>query len=123
MKKDIQNRADIELLVNVFYKRIMEDEEMAFIFRQITKKINPAPLPAMYDFWENIILFSGAYQGNAAYMHMPQVSLLNETHFDKWDRFFISTMDELFEGKNASLALQRAINISGILKKKYLKRE
>lgn len=122
MKKDIENRAGIELLVNTFYEKVVADEQLAPIFRDIAKVDWSLHLPAMYDFWENIILFTGTYEGNPMnlHQHLQQMTPLNEMHFFQWNKLFISTVDELFAGEKAILAKQRAISISGILKEKIL---
>jgi len=122
MKKDIENRTDIELLVNIFYGKVLEDKQLGFIFQKMAKVDWSTHLPAMYNFWENIILCSGTYEGNPMNLHkrLHHITPLNETHFDKWNLLFISTVDELFEGGNANLTKQRAINISDIIKGKLL---
>jgi len=120
MKKDIENRTDIELLVNIFYAKVLEDKQLGFIFEKMAKVNWATHLPAMYNFWDNIILCSGTYEGNPMDLHkrLRHITPLNKTHFDKWEALFISSVDELFEGKNAKLAKQRAIGISCIIKEK-----
>ncbi len=122
MKKDIENRTDIELLVNVFYAKVLADKQLGFIFQEMAKVNWSTHLPTMYDFWENIILYTGTYEGNPMnlHQHLHHITPLNETHFDKWNQLFLSAVDELFEGEKASLARQRALSISGIIKEKIL---
>lgn len=74
----------------------------------------------MYNFWENIILFTGNYDGNQMnlHQHLHHITPLNAAHFIKWNQLFICTADELFEGQKDSLAKQRAVSISKIIKKK-----
>ena len=120
MKKDIENRTDIELLVNNFYKKIRADKQLGFIFEDIAKVNWSAHLPTMYNFWENIILFTGSYEGNPMnlHKHLHHINPLTAAHFDQWNKLFLCTVDELFEGKKANLAKQRAVNISNIIQKK-----
>lgn len=122
MKKDIANRTDIELLVNTFYEKVVADKQLGFIFQEIAKVNWSTHLPVMYNFWENIILCTGTYEGNPMNLHkrLHHITSLNETHFDQWESLFICTIDELFEGPKANLAKQRAISISGIIKEKIL---
>ncbi|MEO6732693.1 MAG: group III truncated hemoglobin [Ferruginibacter sp.] len=122
MKKDIKTRKDIELLVNTFYEKVSADKELGFIFKEVAKVNWSTHLPAMYNFWENIILFSGNYEGNPLnlHKHLHHIKPLKDTHFDQWNKLFIRTIDELFEGTNASLAKLRAISISDILKKNIM---
>lgn len=122
MKKDIKTRKDIELLVNTFYEKVSADKELGFIFKEVAKVNWSTHLPAMYNFWENIILFSGNYEGNPLnlHKHLHHIKPLKDTHFDQWNKLFIRTIDELFEGTNASLAKLRAISISDILMKNIM---
>jgi hemoglobin len=43
---------------------------------------------------------------------------LNNTHFEQWNKLFLETVDENFEGSNAELIKQRAISISMVLAQK-----
>lgn len=122
LKKDIVNRRDIELLVNTFYDKVMADKELGFIFQEVAKVNWPSHLNTMYNFWENIILFSGSYEGNPMnlHKHLHHIKPLNAAHFDRWNQLFICTVDELFEGNKARLARQRAVSISNIIRDKIL---
>jgi hemoglobin len=122
MKKDIVSRTDIELLVNVFYEKVIAEKQLRFIFEEMAKVNWATHLPAMYNFWENIILFTGSYEGNplSLHKHLHHITPLSQAHFDTWNRFFISTVDELFAGPKATLAKQRAISISDVLKENIL---
>ncbi len=122
VKKDIETRTDIELLVNFFYAKIMADKQLGFIFQNMAKVNWSSHLPAMYNFWENIILFTGSYEGNPMNLHhhLHHITPLNAGHFYQWNKLFTGTVDELFEGPKANLAKQRAISISDIIKKNIL---
>ncbi len=122
MKKDIETRADIELLVNVFYEKIKADKQLGYIFKEIVKVNGETHLQTMCDFLENIILFTGRYDGNPMnlHQHLHNITPLNVAHFNQWNQLFVCSVDELFVGEKASLAKKRAINISEIIKKKIL---
>lgn len=120
IKNDIETRRDIERLVNIFYEKIAADQLLGYIFNDVAKVHWEKHLPVMYDFWENIILFTGTYQGNPMnlHRHLHHITPLNESHFQQWNELFVTTVNELFEGKNAALAKQKAISISNIIKDK-----
>ncbi len=59
MKKDIKNREDIVQLVNAFYKAVIADEKIGYLFNDVAKVNWELHLPKMYDFWENILLAQG----------------------------------------------------------------
>ncbi|MEO7263256.1 MAG: group III truncated hemoglobin [Ferruginibacter sp.] len=125
MKKDIETRADIELLVNSFYEKIMADDELGFIFQEIAHVNWVTHLPAMYDFWENIILFTGSYEGNPMHLHkhLHHISSLTDQHFTRWNKLFSATIDSQFEGINAEKARSRALSISAVMKANILKKQ
>jgi hemoglobin len=117
MKKDIQNRKDIELLVNRFYQKVISDEMIGHIFTEVAKLNWEKHLPVVYDFWENSLFYTGAYNGNPMEMHkrLNRVIPLTPGHFDRWNQLFFSTVDELFAGEKAALAKQRAFSISTVM--------
>jgi hemoglobin len=122
MKSDIENRQDIELLINSFYDKVKEDTTIGYIFNDIAKVNWQKHLPVMYDFWENTLLYSGGYMGNPMEIHkrLHQLTPLTTEHFQQWVHLFTSTVDELFAGEKALLAKQRAISISTVMQIKIL---
>ncbi len=117
MKKDITNRADIELLINCFYDKVKKDPLIAFFFTEVVPVNWETHLPVMYGFWENIILFSGAYEGNPMAKHktIHQKCPMKMEHFQRWTSLFTETVGELFEGDKAELAKQRAMSIATVM--------
>ena len=120
MKKDIQNRTDIELLVNTFYTKVKADKKLGYIFNDVALVNWSTHFMIMYDFWENAILFTGSYEGNPVnlHKHLHHVQPLDRTHFYRWNKLFVDTVNELFEGPNAELAKERALSISRIISEK-----
>ncbi|MEP6464897.1 MAG: group III truncated hemoglobin [Parafilimonas sp.] len=118
MKSDIKNRNDIEQLINKFYDKVKQDEVIGFIFNDVVKVNWEKHLPVMYDFWENIIFLSNKYAGNpmAVHMNLNQLTPLKKEHFERWIKLFAETVNELFEGKNATIAKEKAKGISNIMK-------
>lgn len=120
MKKNIENRTDIEQLVNAFYAKVKADKKLGYIFNDEALVNWSTHYGIMYDFWENAILFTGSYQGNPVnlHKHLHHVQPLDKTHFHRWNKLFLETVNELFEGPNAELAIERALSISGIISEK-----
>lgn len=114
MKKEIESRTDIELLVNRFYDKVKENPVIGQMFAHVNWETH---LPLMYNFWENAIFYSGGYNGNPLKSHqqLHQASPLSKEHFDTWLHIFTSTIDELFIGEKAELAKQRAISIATVM--------
>jgi len=117
MKNDITNRADIELLINGFYNKVKKDPLIGFFFSEIVPVNWEAHLPIMYGFWENVLFYTGTYEGNQMALHqnIHQKCPMKMEHFQRWTSLFIETVDELFNGDKAELAKQRAISIATVM--------
>ena len=117
MKKDIENREDINLLIDSFYKKVRTDDILGFIFSE-TFHINwETHLPIICNFWENVLFQSGPYTGNPMEVHkkLNQQFPLSKVHFNQWLRLFKETADELFEGGIKDLTIQRAVSIASVM--------
>lgn len=119
MKPDITTSEEIKRLVDLFYKKVMKDDMLNIFFVKTNWEKH---LPKMYTFWSNVIFYTGGYNGNplTAHKKLHEKKSLNKTLFNRWEKIFIETVDELFEGKNANLAKQRAGSIALIMQTKIL---
>ena len=117
MKNDITNRADVEILINSFYQKVKKDPLIAFFFSEIVPVNWEAHLPIMYGFWENVLFYTGTYEGNPMAIHkgIHQKCPMKMEHFQRWISLFTETVDELFKGDKAELAKQRATSIATVM--------
>ncbi len=118
--KDLENREDIELLVDTFYKKVLKDDTIGYIFNDVVKVNWEKHMPLMYDFWETTLFHKNVYKGNPMKVHIDLHAKepLKKVHFDKWLTMFKSTIDELFHGEKAELAKTRALSIATIMQVK-----
>jgi hemoglobin len=114
--KEIQDRKDIELLVNSFYLKVNKDLLLSPIFNQTAAVNWEKHLPVMYDFWSTMLLGDKSYRGNPFMKHIPLP--IDKTHFDRWLQLFLETVDEHFTGEVAEEAKTRARNIAGVFQYK-----
>lgn len=116
--KDIQNRKDVEFLVNEFYKRVEKDNVIGFFFTEVVALNWEQHLPIMYSFWETLILGNGDYRGNPMLKHIQlnRKEKMLPKHFDRWLELWNKTVSENFAGKNAEIAISKAIQIGGLMK-------
>lgn len=123
MKTDIQNRSDIQSLVDRFYDKVKRDDAISYLFIEVGKVDWEHHLPRMYDFWENIVFQTGGFTGNPmiAHLQLNQKSPLKQEHFARWLELFFETVDELFDGDNAELIKQRAQSIATMMQIKIIK--
>jgi hemoglobin len=120
MKKDISSRQDIEQLIITFYEKVKPDPTIGFIFTDIVKIDWEHHIPVIVDFWESILLDNPIYQKNAmeVHYHLNNKMPLQKEHFKTWLNLFISTVDDLYEGKIAALAKTRAKSIAAVMQHK-----
>ena len=117
MKKDIDGRKDIDLLMNVFYEKLLKDDTINYIFTDVVKIDIKTHIPVIADFWESILFHRDIYHNNPMKIHvdMDNKTPLLKHHFDTWLFYFNSTVDELFEGRVALLAKERALSIATVM--------
>jgi hemoglobin len=117
MKTDIKNRADIEKLVTIFYSKVNEDAAISYFFNDVAKVKWENHLLKMCDFFENILLSTGNYDGSpmTAHEELNKKSDVRNEHFNHWNALFDATVDELFTGGKADEIKQRATNIAAAM--------
>ncbi len=120
MKKDIQNRDDILLLMQQFYEKLLADESISYIFTDVAKIDILQHLPVLVDFWETVLLQTGGYRKNVMQLHinLHRQTPLQKHHFKTCLGYFSETIDSLFEGETATLAKQRAQSIATMMQVK-----
>ena len=125
MKNDILTREDIILLMESFYKKLLADERIAYIFTDVAKINILTHIPILADFWEMVLFQKGTYQKNVMQLHkdLSSKSPLTKEHFNIWLGYFNDTVDELFEGSNTILAKQRAISIATMMQIKLINKD
>ena len=121
-KQDIQTRIDIELLIRAFYDKVLVDKTIGFIFTEVVPLDLEHHFPKLFDFWENTLLKPNGYKTNVLQVHLDlnkKVKLKPE-HFERWLQLFVETVDELFEGKTANMAKNRAFSIAVVMQSKLI---
>ena len=115
--KKLEDRADIEKLVDTFYLKIQKDEVIGFFFNDVAKVDWSIHLPKMYSFWETLLFGRVSYKGNPMAAHFPinEIEAMEKHHFQHWLKLWTETVGELFEGENAELAIYKANNISQLM--------
>jgi len=116
---DIQTRADIAMVVDNFYKKATQDEQIGYLFEGLDLE---AHLPTMHDFWENILFRTGAYKGGMMYKHLMLNARkpLEQGHFVRWLELFTQTVDEHFAGENANTMKQFAFSVASTMTARIL---
>ena len=114
---DIQTQKDLYFLVDAFYKKLLVDHRINFIFTDVVKIKIEEHLPILVTFWSQMILGTGGYTNNLTDIHLKVDKLqhLTPSMFDIWLEYFNKTVDGNFCGNNANELKLHAKNLSVIL--------
>ncbi len=117
-KSVLENRDDIQLLVETFYVKIRKDKILGPIFNTVITDWE-SHLILLTDFWENQLFLKRKYYGNPVTAHQEVDRKIGHTitseHFGLWLNLWFATIDELFEGDTAWIAKNRAQKMSTML--------
>ena len=97
------------MLVDCFYEAVKTDDLLAGIFADAVRDWD-THLPNMYRFWESVLFDKRSYKGNPMLAHiaLSKSHALTKVHFERWMELWTSTVQSLFGGYYADLAVQRA---------------
>lgn len=122
VKKDIENRVDVKLLVSSFYDKVKLDTFLGPFFLPIINDWE-AHIERLTTFWETNLFMTKKleqkYYGNPLEVHVrvdqENNQSITEHHFGIWLNLWFQTIDELFEGAVANNAKRRARKMSTFL--------
>jgi hemoglobin len=116
--RDIQTREDLHLLMSEFYKKLLADSKISFVFTEVAKIDLEPHLLDLVDFWEQILFDTDSYRKNVLQIHQDvnQKLKFSEEHFAIWLKYFNTTIDENFEGQIAENMKTRALSIATVMK-------
>lgn len=116
-ERDIETRADLELVLKRFYDKALSDEAIGNFFTEVVPLHLPTHLPLIVDFWESVVFGSRGYSKDVMGIHRQIHSLapISKAHLDRWAGLFSATVEEHFSGKNATLMVQRARSIATMM--------
>ena len=109
----INNRNDVNILVNRFYAKIRQDELLGPIFNgHISEEQWNEHLIKLTDFWETNLFGVSKFKGNPSSKHIKVDTNLGykieQTHFRRWLNLWFETVDELYNGELATKAKESA---------------
>ncbi len=109
MKRPIENRDDVRMLVEDFYEKVKQDSIIGDIFNNTLFFKWDTHIPIMIDFWETVLLDGTSYRGNTmrAHIELNKMYPLKPEHFVRWKELFFETLDKHFAGEKVSEAKKR----------------
>lgn len=120
--KDIQNQEDLYVLVDSFYKKLLSDSSISYIFTDVVKIKIEEHLPILVTFWSQGILGTGGYNKNLTQIHLDidKKEHLTPELFKIWLGHFYNTVDALFKGEKAEQIKTQALSIATIMQIKII---
>jgi hemoglobin len=114
---DIQTQEDLRFLVDNFYKKLLADARINYIFTEIVKIKIEEHFPVLVTFWSQMILGTGGYTNNLTDIHLniDKKEHLTPALFEIWIAHFNQTVDENFMGKNAEKIKTQALSIATVI--------
>ncbi len=115
--KDIQNQDDLHFLMDNFYKRLLANSSISYIFTDVVKINLEEHLPILVTFWSQAILGTGGYVKNLTQIHLDvsQKEYLSPELFKIWLHHFYAAVNEFFLGENAEKIKTQALSIATVM--------
>jgi hemoglobin len=115
--KDIENQENLYLLVDEFYKKLLADAKISYIFTDVVKIKLEEHLPILVTFWSQAILGTGGYTNNLTQIHLDvdKKEHLTPELFKIWIHHFNAAVDENFLGEKAERIKTQALSLATIL--------
>ena len=115
--KDIENNDDLYLLVDAFYKKLLTDTSIAYIFTEVVKIKLQEHLPILVIFWSQSLFNKGGYFKNLTNIHLDinAKEYLSPELFKIWLNHFNASVDENFTGLNDEKIKTKALSIANVM--------
>ena len=69
MKPDITGKKDIVIIMQFFYEKAKADKVIGHFFTDVVEVNWEKHIPTMSAFWENVLFYTGEYDGNPLDAH------------------------------------------------------
>ena len=115
--KDIENNDDLYVLVDAFYKKLLSDSSISYIFTEVVKIKLEEHLPILVTFWSQSLFNTGGYFKNLTNIHLDinAKEYLSPELFIIWLTHFNNSVDEKFSGSNAEKIKTQALSIATVM--------
>ena len=118
-KPDLDSRLQVERFVDLFYQRMLADEQMSPIFLEVARVDLDLHLPHIKDYWCKLLLGERGYQRHTMNIHrqLHGKRELQAEDFQRWLGHFTATLDEHFAGEYTDKARRIATAIAANMEK------
>jgi hemoglobin len=122
---DLLTKTDLYRLVDAFYKKLLADKSISYIFTDVVKIKIEEHLPILVSFWSQAILGTGGYTKNLTEIHLDidKKEALTPALFKIWLVHFNETVDQNFAGNNAEKIKTQALSIATVIQIKIANKD
>ena len=123
--QDIQTQEDLNLVVDEFYKKLLADKSIGYIFTDVVKIKLEEHLPILVTFWSQGILGTGGYYKNLTQIHLDvnEKEYLSPELFKIWLNHFNNSVNENFKGEKAERIKTQALSIATVMQIKIAQKK
>lgn len=121
-KPDLDSRSEIHDLVVYFYREIVFDEFLDYVFEDVAQVDWNAHIPRLIDYWCGVLLRQPGYDGMILAAHEDVHELDNFTveHFETWFAMWVRCVDDQWSGPLADKAKSHAAGMAKVMSRKLL---
>lgn len=107
---DLDTRTEIHNLVVDFYRDIVNDEELGYIFVDVAEVDWNLHIPKLIDYWCRVLLGQPGYDGYilAAHQYVHSIEAIPAPIFDRWFLMWVDSVDRGWQGPLAEKAKSHA---------------
>ena len=120
---EIENRADILLIMKEFYDKLLMDDTVSFYFSKITNTDQHLEhhFEVLATFWEQSLFMKGGYSNNMFQIHkdLHEKHAFKKEHFETWLGHLYTTIDSRYEGKYAEQMKTNALSMATVMQIKF----
>lgn len=111
---DLDSRPQVEHFVDLFYQRLLADEQLSPLFLDVAGVDLERHLPLIKDYWCKLLLGESGYRRHTMQIHrqLHARQTLTAADFQRWLGHFRATLDENFQGPYTEKARRIATAIA-----------
>ena len=115
--KDIETQDDLYFLVDHFYKRLLSDTSIIYLFTEVVKIKLEEHLPILVTFWSQAIFDTGGYFNNLTKIHLDinEKEKLTPELLTIWLNHFNAAVDDNFTGNNSEKIKTQALSLATVM--------
>jgi hemoglobin len=116
---DLDCRENIECFVDLFYAKILQDEQLAPIFLDVAAIDLNVHLPHIKNYWCKLLLGDRTYSRHTMNIHrqLHGKQALTALDFQRWLDTFVTVVDASFSGDRTQRAKRVAATIAANMAK------